>query len=172
MTDYRRLYIPNSTWFFTVNLAEGQNNQLLVKRIDSLRASFSYVKERRPFCINAVVIMLGHLHCIWTLPSDAADFSTRWNLLKGHFSPAIDKGERVSKSREKRWERGIWQRRIWALLIVDQADFNNHVNYIHWNPVTHGWVQQVADWRYSSFHKFVELGISFKYLRLFRRIYY
>ena len=159
MTDYRRFYIPNSTWFFTVNLAERQNNHLLVERIETLRASFSYVKERRPFYINAVVIMPDHLHCIWTLPPDDADFSTRWNLLKGHFSRAIDKGERVSKSRYKRRERGLWQRRFWAHLIVDQADFNNHVNYIHWNPVKHGWVQKVVDWPYSSFHKFVERGI-------------
>jgi len=158
MTDYRRFYIPNSTWFFTVNLAERRNNHLLIEKIDLLRASFSYVKERRAFRINAAVIMPDHLHCIWTLPPDDADFSTRWNLLKGHFSRAIDKGERVSKSRGKRRERGIWQRRFWAHLIVDQEDFNNHVDYIHWNPVKHGWVQQVIDWPYSSFHKFVKLG--------------
>ncbi|MFI3220393.1 MAG: transposase [Methylococcales bacterium] len=159
MTDYRRFYIPNATWFFTVNLAERHNNHLLIEKIDTLRAAFRYVKERRAFHINAIVIMPDHLHCIWTLPPDDADFSTRWNLLKGHFSRAIDKGERVSKSRDKRRERGIWQRRFWAHLIVDQADFNNHVDYIHWNPVKHGWVKHVADWRYSSFHKYVELGI-------------
>ncbi len=123
--------------------AKRQNNHLLIERIDSLRASFSYVKNRRPLHINAVVIMPDHLHCIWTLPSDDADFSTRWNLLKGHFSRAIDKGECVSKSRDKRRERGLWQRRFWAHLIVDQADFNNHVNYIHWNPVKHDWVQHM-----------------------------
>ena len=159
MTDYRRFYIPNATWFFTVNLAERHNNHLLIEKVDALRAAFRYVKERRAFHINAIVIMPDHLHCIWTLPPDDADFSTRWNLLKGHFSRAIEKGERVSKSRDKRRERGIWQRRFWAHLIVDQADFNNHVDYIHWNPVKHGWVKQVADWRYSSFHKYVELGI-------------
>jgi putative transposase len=136
MTDYRRFYIPNATWFFTVNLIE---------KIDTLRATFRYVKERRAFHINAIVIMPDHLHCIWTLPLDDADFSTRWNLLKGHFSRAIDKGECVSKSRDKRRVRGLVQRRFWTHLIVDQADFNNHVNYIHWNPVKHGWVKQVAD---------------------------
>ncbi|GAB4255677.1 MAG: hypothetical protein Kow0065_03910 [Methylomicrobium sp.] len=111
-----------------------------------------------PFDINAMVIMPDHLHCIWTLPEDA-DFSTRWNLLKGHFSRAIAKGERVSDSRHNRRERGLWQRRFWAHLITDQTDFNHHVDYIHWNPVKHGWVQHVADWQYSSFHKFVEQGI-------------
>jgi putative transposase len=32
------------------------------------------------------------------------------------------------------------------------------VDYIHFNPVKHGWVKNVADWPYSSFHRFVRHG--------------
>ena len=159
MTEYRRVYIPGVTWFFTVNLACHRGNHLLVEKIDQLRTAFRYVKERRPFRINAVVIMPDHLHCIWTLPEGDSDCSTRWNLLKGQFSRAIDRGERVSESRCKRRERGLWQRRFWAHLITDQDDFNRHFDYIHWNPVKHGCVRRVVDWPHSSFHKFVELGV-------------
>jgi putative transposase len=159
MTNYRRIYQPNASWFFTVNLAERKNNPLFVNNIDVLRSSFRYVKDRHPFQINAVVIMPDHLHCIWTLPPEDADFSTRWNLLKAHFSRSIAKGEKVSASRNKRRERGIWQRRFWAHLITDQHDFNQHVDYIHWNPVKHGYVQRVIDWPHSSFHQFVAQGI-------------
>jgi putative transposase len=158
MTDYRRIYIPGATWFFTVNLAKRRNNHLLVEKIDLLRAAFRYVKERRPFQVNAVVVMPDHLHCIWTLTPEDADFSTRWNLLKGHFSRAVEKGERVSERRGKRRERGLWQRRFWAHLITDQDDFNSHMDYIHWNPVKHGWAKWVTDWPHSSFHHLVERG--------------
>ncbi|WP_304896175.1 transposase [Methylicorpusculum sp.] len=95
-------------WFFTVNLAERRNNRLLIEKIDVLRDAFRFVKQQRPFYMNAVVIMPDHLHCIWTMPSDDGDFSIRWNMLKGRFSRSIDVGERVSKSRQKRRERGIW----------------------------------------------------------------
>jgi putative transposase len=159
MTDYRRIYIPGSTWFFTVNLAERRDNYLLVENIDLLRAAFRYVKERKPYRINAVVIMPDHLHCIWTLPTGDGDFSMRWNLLKGYFSRAIPQGERISPSRSKRRERGLWQRRFWAHLLSDQNDFNNHLDYIHWNPVKHGYVRKVVDWPHSSFHRFVEQGV-------------
>lgn len=159
MTNYHRFYSSGASWFFTVNLAERKNNQLLLEHINSLRLAFSYVKERRSFKIDAIVILPEHLHCIWTLPPDDSDFSTRWNLLKGHFSRSIEKGERISKSREKRRERGIWQRRFWEHLLRDQEDYNRHVDYIHWNPVKHGWVAQVKDWQYSSFHRFVAKGI-------------
>ncbi|WP_411727587.1 REP-associated tyrosine transposase [Methyloglobulus sp.] len=80
-------------------------------------------------------------------------------MIKGRFSRAIDKGERISTRRLKRRERGIWQRRFWAHLLEDQGDFKRHVDYIHWNPVKHGLVQHVVDWPHSSFHRFVEMGI-------------
>ena len=159
MTEYRRFYIPNATWFFTVNLAERKNNHLLVEKIDELRDAFRYVKQQKPFRINAIVVLPDHLHCIWTLTQGDGDYSTRWNMLKGRFSRTIGHGERVSKSRQKRRERGIWQRRFWAHLIIDQEDFNRHFDYIHWNPVKHGKVARVADWPYSSFHRYIEQGI-------------
>ena len=153
MTEYRRAHVPGATWFFTVNLAKRR------ALVDALHRSFRYVMERRSFRLDAVVVLPDHLHCIWTLPSGDSDFSMRWNVLKGHFSRAIDEGERISKSREKRRERGLWQRRFWEHLLRDQDDFNKHVDYIHWNPVKHGWVKRVADWPHSSFHDYAARGI-------------
>jgi len=159
MTNYRRIYTPGATWFFTVNLAERNNNTLLIDNIEQLRQAFRYVKQRGPFDINAAVVLPEHLHCIWTLPPGDSDYSTRWNLLKAHFSRNIDKGEHLSASRISKRERGVWQRRFWAHLITDERDFNQHIDYIHWNPVKHGWVKQVADWPHSSFHRYEKLGI-------------
>jgi putative transposase len=159
MTEYRRAYIPGASWFFTVNLAERKENCLLTDKIDLLREAFEYAKSRHPFRMDAVVIMPDHLHCIWTLPADEADFSLRWNVLKGHFSRNIENRERISASRKSRRERGIWQRRFWEHLLRDQTDFNRHADYIHWNPVKHGWVERVRDWPYSSFHRYVEQGV-------------
>jgi putative transposase len=124
-----------------------------------VRLAFAYARRRRPFLVEAVVVLPDHLHCVWTLPPGDADFSTRWNLLKGHFSRSVAKYERISRSREKRRERGLWQRRFWEHCVRDQEDFNRHLDYIHWNPVKHGWAKQVADWPYSSFHRYVARGI-------------
>jgi putative transposase len=63
------------------------------------------------------------------------------------------------RQRKSRRERGIWQRRFWEHLLRDQTDFNRHVDYIHWNPVKHGWVERVRDWPYSSFRRYVEQGV-------------
>jgi putative transposase len=120
MTEYRRAHVAGASWFFTVNLAQRKGNTLLVDRLDSLRAALETVRERHPFRIDAMVILPEHLHCIMTLPEGDEDFSTRWNLIKSSFSRAVEKGERITASREKRGERGIWQRRFWEHLIRDR----------------------------------------------------
>ena len=42
------------------------------------------------------------------------------------------------------------------ITIIDEKDLNNQINYIHYNPVKHGYAKSVKDWKYSSFHKFVK----------------
>ena len=159
MTQYRRPTVPGAAWFFTVNLAERKGTRLLVEEIAVLRAAFRAVQLVHTFRVDAAVILPEHLHCIWTLPPGDSDFSTRWGLIKGNFSRAIQKGERISPSRVKRGERGLWQRRFWEHLIRDESDFRRHVDYIHWNPIKHGWVQRVVDWPHSSFHAYVQRGL-------------
>jgi putative transposase len=44
-------------------------------------------------------------------------------------------------------------------VIRDDADLERHVDYIHFNPVKHGHVARVVDWRHSSFHRYVERGL-------------
>ena len=158
MTEYRRYRIPGATWFFTVNLAERQGNRLLIDHVEVLRAAFVTVRERHPFQIDAIAVLPDHLHCILTLPAGDADFSTRWGLIKGNFSRRIEPGERLSESRRKRGERGVWQRRFWEHCLRDDRDYQRHVDYIHWNPVKHGLTRSVRDWPYSSFHDYVRRG--------------
>jgi putative transposase len=68
-------------------------------------------------------------------------------------------GQQRSPSKLAKREKGIWQRRYWEHAIRVEADFERHVDYIHFNPVKHGYVGRVADWPYSSFHRYVEQGL-------------
>jgi putative transposase len=158
MSHYIRAYVPGGSYFFTVALLE-RRRHLLTDHISALRAAFVAVRSQRPFRIDAIVVLPDHLHCIWTLPPDDADYSTRWRLLKASFARAIAPGERLSDHRQQKRERGIWQRRFWEHVIRDQRDFDVHLDYIHYNPVKHGWVLRVVDWPYSSFHRHVRAGL-------------
>jgi putative transposase len=158
MTNYRRNFVSGGSYFFTVNLAD-RRQQLLTQHIELLRTAFRYAQKRHPFTIEATVVLPDHLHAIWTLPEADANFALRWRLIKTEFSRAVPDGERVSPSRFNKGERGIWQRRYWEHTIRDEGDFERHVNYIHFNPVKHGYVSRVKDWPFSSFHGMVRDGI-------------
>jgi putative transposase len=157
MSEYRRLWVPGGTYFFTVNLAN-RSGRLLVERFDALRDVVCTVRHAHPFDVVAWVVMPDHLHALWTLPEDDRDFARRWMLIKQGFSRGVPTGERVSASRRRTGERGLWQRRYWEHRIRDERDLRNHIDYIHFNPVKHGLSARVADWPYSSFHRFVRQG--------------
>ena len=159
MPDYRRAWHPGGTYFFTVNLLERRDNDLLTRHINTLREVVQSVRLCHPFIIHGWVVLPEHLHCVIELPENDQDFSTRWRLIKSDFSKALPKNERRSKVRVKRGERGIWQRRFWEHLIRDEEDFRAHMDYVHFNPVKHGLVKYVKDWPHSTFHRLVEQGV-------------
>jgi putative transposase len=158
VADYRRVQVAGATYFFTVALLD-RDSSLLAERVELLRAAVRKTKAARPFHIDAWVVLPEHLHCVWTLPEGDSDYSGRWRDIKAVFSRSLPKTEYLSPVRKRKGERGIWQRRFWEHTIRNEADYWNHVNYVHLNPVKHGLVKHVRDWPYSSFHRAVKAGI-------------
>jgi putative transposase len=156
MVGYRRNFIPGGTYFFTVTLAD-RRSKVLVDHIGALRRAFRAARRERPFAIEAVVILPDHLHAIFALPPNDADFSGRWRRIKGHFSLALIEAG-VGLKRRANGDLALWQRRFWEHTIRDESDFAQHVDYIHFNPVKHGFVRRVHDWPHSSFHRYVREG--------------
>jgi len=154
MRYYRRVFLPGATYFFTLNL-QNRKSDLLIKRIEDLRFAFKRVQQNHPFYINAIVILPDHCHFIITLPGDDAKYPQRIGLIKSTFSRQIGQYEIISSSRANKRERGIWQRRYWEHVIQNETDYEHHVNYIHYNPVKHGYVKKPSDWQYSSIHRYI-----------------
>ena len=137
--QYRRSNTPRGTYFFTV-VTHGRQPWLQEPMcVKTLGDVMRHVREQRPFENLAMVVMPDHLHCIWRLPPDDADFSTRWMLIKQGMSYRL---------RGRIGVKHLWQNRFWE-----------HTHYIHFNPVKHGHVAQVLDWPYSTFHRYVKHGI-------------
>jgi putative transposase len=157
MPRYIRTFVPGATYFFTVTLAD-RESQLLVAEIQRLRSAYATVQRRHPFDTLAVCVMPDHLHALWQLPPGDADFPLRWQQIKRGFSQGLAQPTALSDSQVARGERGIWQRRFWEHQIRNEEDLARHVDYIHFNPVKHACVQQVRDWPYSSFHRWVQRG--------------
>jgi putative transposase len=156
MVRFRRNYVPSGTYFFTVTLRD-RTSRVLTDHEDLLGAALREVRRERPFAIDAIVILPEHLHAVMTMPEGDADYSTRWKAIKGTFSGSLVRSG-VALAKDSRGEYCLWRMRFWEHTIRDEDDLRIHVDYIHFNPVKHGWASRAVDWPYSSFHRFVRLG--------------
>ena len=86
---YRRSQTKGGTWFFTVNLLD-RKSDLLIAHIGVLRSVVRKVRGAHPFEIIAMVVLPDHLHAIWHLPADDADYPMRWSLIKAGFGTHVD----------------------------------------------------------------------------------
>jgi putative transposase len=157
MVRYRRNRLAGGTYFFTLTLADRRSRQL-TEHIDLLRSAVRTVRKTRPFVIDAIVVLPDHLHIMMTLPDGDLDFSTRLSLIKRRFTDGLARSN-IPITRLANGERSLWQRRFWEHTTRDEGDFARHVDYIHFNPVKHGLVTRVRDWPYSSFHRYVRVGL-------------
>ncbi len=159
--QYRRAKIPGASYFFTLVTAQRQKLFADLENVNLLREAFRHVRQKRPFVVDAAVILPDHLHCIWTLPQHDADFPTRWRLIKTYFTKHCDKKYRLfpNRARLKKQQQAVWQHRYWEHCLKDDADFTNHVDYIHYNPVKHRYVERPVDWVHSSIHVYIRRGI-------------
>ncbi len=152
MSQYRRAYQQGGCYFFTVVTFKRFKYLAKPENIQRLRDAFQHVMLSYPFTIDAIVVLPDHIHCIWILPEGDDDFSIRWRLIKRYVSVGIN----VPVT--QRGEKKVWQRRFWEHLIRDEKDWQRHMDYIHYNPVKHGFVKSPIDWPHSSFKTAVKQG--------------
>ena len=162
MPNYHRIHAPGGTYFFT----EVTNERLSIFSTEStiitLLNTIEKSQNEYPFEQLAYCILPDHIHCIWKLPAGDDDYSRRWQLIKARFSREFllrsDLEGKISESRKRKRERGIWQRRFWKHTIRDDNDLAMHINYIHFNPIKHGMVEKLSDWHWSSYNDFLNTG--------------
>ena len=159
MPEYRRAKTAGGTYFFT--LVTHLRRSILTNKVvrQALREGIQRARQTLPFQIEAWVLLPDHLHALWTLSSEDDNYPARWAIIKRQVSTLCGKEfterEELSKSKQKRKESGVWQRRYWEHQIRDDLDFQRHMDYLHWNPVKHGYVRKVADWPFSPFQRLV-----------------
>jgi len=158
---YRRMVVPGGTFFFTVVTFQRRTIFSSPDAVSLLRDAFRRTMAQRPFTVVASVVLPDHLHIIWTLPAEITDYSTRWTLIKRYFTQNWTTPDSIytNPSRLLKGEKEVWQRRFWEHHIRDESDLARHIEYIHYNPVKHGYVRSPAEWEYSSFRRFVQNGI-------------
>lgn len=159
MTNYRRLFKPDGYVFIT--MVTFNRTPILIDNIKVLRQAFINMKKIYNFIIFAISVMPDHLHML-IKPDNIEQYPKIISSIKHYFSKNIILTDGqvcpsyTSSSRSEKREKGIWQRRYWEHTIKNEEDLYLHLDYIHYNPVKHGYVENVKDWEHSTFYKFVE----------------
>ena len=162
MARYLRNRAPGGTYFFTV-VTEARRPILTAEIARAqLRRAFRDARRRWPLTVFAIVLLPDHIHAVWRLPEGDAEYSLRWQKIKewftrSHLAAGGAEAARTT-SRIRHGQRGVWQPRFYEHTCRSDPDLKRCVDYLHWNPVKHGLVRRVADWPWSSFHRFVRVG--------------
>jgi len=149
--NFRRYYIPNSIVFIT-NVVHNREpvfaNEVY---LNLFRQTLHNTKELHPFTMIAYVFLPDHMHLLLK-PTDASNFSKIMQSAKSYFTHSYKQKLGISGSMK------FWQKRFHDHIIRDEEDFANHIDYIHYNPVKHGYVTQPEDWLHSSFSSWQQKG--------------
>ncbi len=140
MVNYRRNRIRNGTYAFTITLRD-RRSTLLVDHIETLFIAWRRARRRVPHRVIAFVILPDHIHALATMRDGRDDNSRLIQEFKKGFT------------RRLHLKDSPWQSRFWEHTIRDERDLRNHVEYIHYNPVKHGWCNAPDDWKFSSAHR-------------------
>jgi putative transposase len=157
MTRYRDNRVPGMTYFFTVRLLD-RNSTLLTDHFSAFGEAMRQARIRKPFHVDAWVVLPNHAHAIWTLPPGDHDCATRWRAVKIAFSKALHKTGLVTASTAA--DATIWERHYRDYRVGDDDEYTALVDYVHSNPMRHGFCEQAAQWPWSSLHRFVAAGFD------------
>jgi putative transposase len=159
MTRYRDNRVPGMTYFFTVRLLD-RKSSLLTDHISAFGEAMRQARIRKPFHVDAWVVLPNHAHAIWTLPPGDHDCSTRWRAVKIAFSKALHKTGLALPGPAGASENAIWERHYRDYRVGDDDEYATLVDYVHSNPMRHGLCEQAAEWPWSSLHRFVAAGFD------------
>jgi putative transposase len=134
-----------STQHLLTAVLDDERPGAFIDHVDMLRLVWRACRDRYPFTMTAGVILPDHLHCIIELPAGDKDRAARWRLMRELF-------EHVVYSRSA----GI---RMDERPIADPAELDRQIDYVHADPVRHGFVRAPSKWPYSSLHAYIERGL-------------
>ena len=152
--NFRRYYIPGAAVFITQVV---QNRKPVFQdsnNVSLLREILGNVKELHPFALLGYAFLLDHFHLI-IQPTGKSNFSDIMHSLKMNFTREYKKLLGLSSTQSMKF----WQKRFWDHVIRDDRDLENHLHYIHYNPVKHGYVSNPREWKESSYIEWEQRGL-------------
>jgi putative transposase len=152
MPNFRRYYIPNAIVFITAVT----NDRIPYLKVEDDLALFWQTLRRvqaiHPFNLLAYVTLPEHFHWLLRVCDLGGNFSPVLQSVKRNYTINYKRAHGITSSLH------LWQDRFWDHVIRDERDLERHFDYIHYNPVKHGYVRYPEDWAQSTYTHWMERG--------------
>jgi len=150
--NFHSYYTPGLAVFITQVVHNREPVFHNLENVILLRQTLRTVRVLHPFSLLAYVFLPDHFHMI-IQPAGESTSDQIMNSLKPDFAEAYAERMGLPQSME------LWQKRFWDRTIQGYKDFENHLHYIHYNPVKHGYVKNPGDWHDSSYIEWEKRGL-------------
>jgi putative transposase len=148
--NIRRFYIPDAIYFITSETNKRKQIFSMMENIDLFWQTLTKVQQYYPHELQAFVLLPDHFHFL-IKPIDC-NFSKLFQSFHRNFTINFKVLHSIKTNLT------LWQHRFWDHVIRSEKDWQFHLNYIHYNPVKHGYVSRPEDWGSSSFREWVKKG--------------
>ena len=152
MPNYHRYYIPNAIIFITCVTKDRYPYLKSTEDVGLLIDTIENANKINSFDLLAYVVLPDHFHWLMTVEGESGDFSRIMHSIKRNFTWNYKEMHKVNTSLK------IWQRGFWDHVIRDETDLERHLDYIHWNPIKHGYENQPEKWPFSTYKEWVSEG--------------
>ena len=149
MPRYRR-YFSVGDWVFLTLVTADRRPWLRAEHCKRLlMQSFHAVKRQHGYRHLAHVVLDDHLHWMLIAPENGSVAAVVSSFKLGLIQRCRLAG--------RDWKR-LWQPRYYDHILRNERDAHCHLDYIHYNPVKHGYVRAPRLYPWSSFHAWVRRG--------------
>jgi putative transposase len=137
----------DDSWYFITAHTIGHDSPLKDSQAKKIWTEKLYeIADIFDFKIHVYVVLDDHYHFLGYI-TDSKRLPKLINRLHGTTSFFINKLNNTPGRR-------IWHN-YWDRVIRDEAEFYTKMNYIHYNPVKHGYVRDPEKWEFSTYHDFI-----------------
>jgi len=141
------LYVDDAWYFVTASVVNKVHVLSSDEHFILWTQSFKELIREFNATLAAWVVLANHYHLLF-LPQHGLELGSFMKSLNGRTSHQLN-------ALDKTQGRTVWYS-YWDTCIRGERDFWTRFNYIHYNPVKHGYVERMEDWRFSSYHQYAE----------------
>jgi putative transposase len=141
------VYLDDTWYFVTASIYQKQRLLHLDGHKDFVRDHLKFLIGEFQVKLAAWVILDNHYHVL--LKSHVGNDLSRF-FGRQHGRTAFELNGRDDTRGRQMWHN------YWDICIRTEADYWTRFNYIHHNPVKHGYARQMEDWPFSSYRHYLE----------------